>query len=87
MPPHERCQVNGRVIVAIFHTHPNTGDEYRQGPGRVDIRAISDDPHLKASDYVGEFIVSERWVYLIGQSGQVAQVGTREDALGEREIF
>lgn len=87
VPPHEGCRVNEQRIVATFHTHPNTGDHYRQEPGRVDIRAVSEDPDLKASDYVGEFVVSERWVYLIGQSGQVTQVGTRGDALGGRERF
>lgn len=85
VPLHEGCRVDEQRIVATFHTHPNTGNHYRQEPGRVDIRAVSGDPDLRASDYVGEFVVSEKWVYLIGQAGEVTQVGTREDILGERE--
>lgn len=82
VPPHAECRVSGQKIIATFHTHPNTGDAYRQEPGRVDIRAVSGDPDLKESHYAGEFVVSQGWVYLIGQSGQVAKVGTTEDILG-----
>ena len=87
VPPHGGCRVSGRQVVATFHTHPNTGDHYRQEPGRVDIRAVGEDPDLRASEYVGEFVISEKWVYLIGQSGQVAQIGTREDILGGSRGF
>jgi hypothetical protein len=82
VPSHTGCRVSGKKIIATFHTHPNTGDAYRQEPGRVDIRAVSGDPDLKESYYAGEFVVSQQWVYLIGQSGEVAQIAATEDILG-----
>lgn len=87
MPPHAGCRVNGQKIIAAFHTHPNTGDACRQEPGRVDIRAVSGDPDLKEGSYLGEIVISQEWVYLIGQSGVAAQIGETEDILrGNRSL-
>jgi hypothetical protein len=32
VPPHPNCQTGDSRIVATFHTHPNTGDDYLQEP-------------------------------------------------------
>lgn len=84
VPPHPKYRISGRRTIATFHTHPNMGDVYRQEPGQVDIRAVKGDFDLKDGDYMGEFVVSQDWVYLIEQSGQVAPVGSTKDILGER---
>ena len=47
VPPHGNCIFDGLEIVASFHTHPNTGNDYLQEPGEADKRAVRDDPDLK----------------------------------------
>ncbi len=75
LPPHGNCFVNGKTIVASFHTHPNTGADFQQEPSLTDIRAVRDDPDLKGEFYLGEFVVSQENVYLIEPSGQVGVSG------------
>lgn len=75
LPPHGNCLVNGRAIVASFHTHPNTGAEFQPEPSLTDIRAVRDDPDLKGEFYLGEFVVTQENVYLIEPSGQVGVIG------------
>lgn len=74
VPPHPNCAVNGLDIVASFHTHPNTGDDYLQEPSETDRRAVRDDLHLKGADYVGEFVISQAMIYLVTPVGQVREV-------------
>lgn len=79
VPPHPNCEIGGSRIVATFHTHPNTGDDYLQEPSETDKRAVRDDPDLKGSDYVGEFVISYEIIFLITSSGRVREVAeTRE---------
>jgi len=75
LPPHRNCFMNGKIIVASFHTHPNTGSDFQQEPSLTDIRAVRDDPDLKGEFYLGEFVVSQENVYLIEPSGQVVTIG------------
>jgi hypothetical protein len=83
LPPHPNCSIGGNDIVATFHTHPNTGNDYLQEPGETDRRAVRDDPDLKGAAYEGEFVVSQRTIYLITPNGQVREMGNTRDILGE----
>lgn len=79
LPPHRNCFVNGKDIVASFHTHPNTGSNFQQEPSLTDIRAVRDDFDLKGAFYVGEFVISEENVYLIEPSGLFSAVGKTKE--------
>ena len=68
-------------ILASFHSHPNTGSNFLQEPGATDIRAVRDDLDLKGPDYVGEFVVAERAVFLITPDGLVRELGNPADHL------
>ena len=70
LPPHRNCFVDGKDIVASFHTHPNTGKDFQQEPSLTDIRAVRDDFDLKGAFYLGEFVISEENIYLIEPSGK-----------------
>jgi hypothetical protein len=82
VPPHPNCQIDNQDIVATFHTHPNTGADYIQEPSETDKRAVRDDPHLKASFYEGEFVLSAEVIYQITPAGQVNEAGKTKDYLG-----
>ena len=69
LPPHRNCFVNGKDVVASFHTHPNTGADFQQEPSLTDVRAVRDDFDLKGEFYLGEFVISQENVYLIQPSG------------------
>ncbi|HZM86209.1 MAG TPA: DUF4329 domain-containing protein [Blastocatellia bacterium] len=74
VPPHPNCEFEGSQIVASFHTHPNTGEDYLQEPSETDKRGVRDDQDLKAADYVGEFVVSCEIIFLITPAGRVREV-------------
>jgi len=74
VPSHRDCKFDGLEIVASFHTHPNTGSDYLQEPSETDKRAVRDDPDLKGSEYVGEFVISQAIIYLISPAGQVREM-------------
>ncbi len=74
IPPHRDCMIHGLPIVASFHTHPNTGLDYAQGPSDTDKRFVRDDPDLKGDLYIGELVISEAMVYLIDPTGRVSEV-------------
>lgn len=78
VPPHPGCKIGASDILASFHTHPNTGSDYLQEPSETDKRAVRHDPDLKEVFYVGEFIISDRLIYLIQPDGYVIEVGRRE---------
>ncbi len=75
LPPHKNCFVDGKDIIASFHTHPNTGENFQQEPSLTDIRVIRDDFDLKGEFYLGEFVISEETIYLIEPTGLVSVVG------------
>lgn len=74
VPLHAGCKIDGLEIVASFHTHPNTGDDYLQEPSETDKRAVHDDPDLKGSEYIGEFIITQAIIYLVTPAGQVREM-------------
>jgi hypothetical protein len=82
VPPHPGCRIQSIDIVGSFHTHPNTGTGYLQQPSDTDRRAVRDDPNLKGPNYIGEFVISERIIYLISPSGIVTEMGATPDLLG-----
>jgi hypothetical protein len=84
LPLHPNCKIGENDIIATFHTHPNTGSNYLQEPGETDKRAVRDDPDLKGSAYVGEFVISQATIYLVAPSGQVREMGNTREVLGER---
>jgi hypothetical protein len=74
LPPHLNCKMGENDIVATFHTHPNIGSDYLQEPGETDKRAVRDDPDLKGTAYVGEFVISQATIYIIMPNGQVREM-------------
>jgi hypothetical protein len=75
LPPHKHCFVDGKDIIASFHTHPNTGKDFQQEPSLTDIRAVTDDFDLKGEFYLGELVVSEQNIYLIEPAGNYHVIG------------
>ena len=82
VPPHTGCEVDGRPIVASFHTHPNTGPDFLQEPSETDKRGVREDVELKGKWYVGEFVVSDETVFLLTPAGAVRELGSRAELLG-----
>jgi hypothetical protein len=79
IPSHPDCQIDGKEIVATFHTRPNIGSDYLQEPSETDKRSVRNDADLKSKNYVGEFVISQETIYLITLNGQVrelAETGT-----------
>ncbi len=83
VPPHPNCKFGDGDIIATFHTHPNTGDDYLQEPSETDKRAVRDDPDLKDNFYEGEIVISQQTIYLIAPSGQVREIGSSQQILAE----
>jgi hypothetical protein len=81
VPSHPNCKFNGNDIIATFHTHPNTGQDYLQEPSETDKRAVRDDPNLKGEFYIGEFVISKNKIYLISPDGQVGEIGDKDKIL------
>jgi len=71
LPPHKNCFVEGKDIIASFHTHPNTGKDFQQEPSLTDIRAVSDDYDLKGEFYLGEIVISKENIYFVVSTSYV----------------
>ena len=82
VPLHGNCVFDGLEIVASFHTHPTTGNDYLQEPSETDKRAVRDDPDLKGDEYIGEFVVSQAVIYLVSPAGQVREMDDTEAVFG-----
>ena len=70
---------NGRVVVAVFHTHPNppideTGREWEQGPSESDRR-------WHARRLLRGFVVSRMLVYEIDVNANISILGEREKVI------
>jgi len=78
VPAHRNCVFDGLDIVASFHTHPNTGNDYLQEPSETDKRAVRDDPDLKGDEYIGEFVISQAVIYLVSPVGQAREMDDTE---------
>ena len=81
LPTHSDCNIGGYDILGSFHTHPNTGPDYLQEPSDTDRRSIRDDPDLKGPLYKGEFVMSQRRIYLIETNGQVSDLAETPEIL------
>jgi len=59
-------------------SRPGTGGGHEEGGfivrGETDKRAVTEDPDLKGVEYVGEFVISETFIFLISPSGQVREM-------------
>ncbi|MDZ7292816.1 MAG: Mov34/MPN/PAD-1 family protein [candidate division KSB1 bacterium] len=75
VPPHPNCKIEDCEIIATFHTHPNTGNDFLQEPSETDRRAVRDDPNLKSPGYEGEYVISQQLIYLVAANGQVSIIG------------
>ena len=68
----------GREIVGSFHTHPNTGREWRQEPGRQDIRLSIEYPETMGPH---QFVISRETTYHIDNEGVVSKCGKTAELL------
>ncbi len=66
---------NGREVVGTFHTHPNPGPGWDQGPSMQDAKVLTT---IKGTDY----IVSDQKVYSLDDKGLSKSVGSRGSVLG-----
>jgi hypothetical protein len=82
IPAHQDCKIDGKEIVATFHTHPHSGVGYIQEPNRADIRIVRNDANLKGPEYVGEFVLSYERTYLVAPSGSVQDIGRTSALFG-----
>lgn len=83
VPKHDGCKYDGLPIMATFHTHPNTGPDYLQEPSPGDVRAVRDDSELKGESYLGEIVISAHRLYWITMDGEVHELGSFSELLGE----
>lgn len=83
LPSHSDCKIGEDEIIASFHTHPNTGNDYLQEPSETDKRAVRDDPDLKGENYVGEFVISAETIYLITPAGRVRELNETQTYFAE----
>ena len=81
LPPHVDCRIEDLEIIATFHTHPNTGPDYLQEPSDADRRGVRDDADLKGVGYIGEFVISQRTIYLIDSDGIVREIATAAEII------
>jgi hypothetical protein len=69
---------NGKQIVGSFHTHPNTGSEWRQGPSPQDIRLSQDYPETMGPN---QFVIASETIYHIDNDGAVSEMGPTAELL------
>lgn len=69
---------NGKEIVGTFHTHPNTGSDWIQGPSPQDIRLSREYPETIGPH---QFVISAQTVYHIDSEGVVSEMGRTDDVL------
>jgi hypothetical protein len=89
LPPGERDSLTypvcpdgryeGKQIIGTFHTHPNTGAEWRQEPSPQDIRLSQDYPETMGAH---QFVISSEKVYHIDNEGIVFEAGSTGQLLG-----
>ena len=68
----------GQEIIGSFHTHPNTGKEWRQEPSPQDIRLSKEYPETMG---LHQFVISREKIYVIDNGGQVTVVGRTVELL------
>ncbi len=85
VPPHLDGKRNGEIILATFHTHPNTGNSFDQEPSPGDCQSVEQDPDLKHREYVGEFVISKDSVFVIRPSAAIVNIGPTPEVLFKEE--
>ena len=68
----------GHEIVGSFHTHPNTGKEWRQEPSPQDIRLSKAYPETMGPHQI---VISRETIYHIDKDGLVSVVGRTAEVL------
>ena len=68
----------GQEIVGTFHTHPNTGHEWRQEPSPQDIRLSKEYPETMGPH---QFVISRETIYHIDNDGLVSAWGRTAELL------
>ncbi len=68
----------GQRIVGSFHTHPNTGTEWRQEPSPQDILLSREYPDTMGPH---QFIISCEMFYHVSHDGLVTEVGRTAEVL------
>ena len=71
-------RLGGREIVGTFHTHPNVGPEWEQGPSRQDVRLSVNYPETMGPH---QFVVSRETIYHINNDGTVREMGPTDELL------
>ena len=66
------------LIVGSFHTHPNTGSEWRQEPSPQDILLSKEYPETMGPH---QFIVSREIFYHVNNDGLVTEIGRTAEVL------
>jgi len=84
-PSHAGCKIEGKEIIASFHTHPHSGRGYFQEPSVADVKLVRNDADLKGANYIGEFVFSFARTYLISPDGQVQDIGRTAALFGPKE--
>jgi hypothetical protein len=74
----------GKQIVGSFHTHPNTGPEWRQQPSSQDVRLSQEFPETMGAH---QFVIAEETIYHIDNDGVVSELGLTRILLGLSEDF
>jgi hypothetical protein len=69
----------GKQIVASFHTHPNTGPEWRQQPSAQDVRLSQEYPETMGAH---QFVITGETIYHIDNDGVVYEIGHTRLLLG-----
>ncbi|MBI3922351.1 MAG: hypothetical protein HY318_13100 [Armatimonadetes bacterium] len=73
---------SGKLVIATFHTHPNTESPFKQEPTEDDVEAVRSDPDLRHRHFEGEFVISRERVFKIDTKGQVTVIGLTDQTLG-----
>jgi hypothetical protein len=69
----------GKQIVESFHTHPNTGPEWRQQPSLQDVRLSQEYPETMGPN---QFVIASEAIYHIDNNGVVSEMGSTRVLLG-----
>jgi len=68
----------GQEMIGRFHTHPNTGQEWRQEPSPQDIRLSKEYPETMGTH---QFVISREMIYHIDNDSVVTVVGRTAELL------
>lgn len=81
VPEHAGGARPGGIVVATFHTHPQAGPRFPEGPSLLDVSTVLGDPDLRHPEYLGEFVIGVEWLYQIGPTGIIDRIGRTAELL------